>query len=183
MGEGLVYAGSVRRPGEIWMLDGHRIAGVHFHEDCLKQGFRCVFHNQSRHYMSDLPLLYRDDRNIFERICEHGIGHPDPDQFEYWEASGNIGADVHGCDGCCASPNVPNSDGEVPCGEPECDLFVFSAEDTYCDNHIRDEWGVTNEECDCSTGPIMVCSAHMTLWSNAVKSRRDHPSNDRRRTT
>jgi hypothetical protein len=30
-----------------------------------------------------------------ERICDHGVGHPDPDEFmaDVW---------VHGCDGCCA---------------------------------------------------------------------------------
>jgi len=109
--DGLVYAGLVRRPGEIWMLDGHRIAGVHFREDCQAQGHRCVFHNQSRHHMSDLPLLYRDDRNIFERICEHGVGHPDPDQFEYWESIGREIEAVHGCchKGCCVDEEKASS--------------------------------------------------------------------------
>jgi hypothetical protein len=33
-----------------------------------------------------------------ERICDHGIGHPDPDDIrvrERWDEG------VHGCDGCC----------------------------------------------------------------------------------
>jgi hypothetical protein len=33
-----------------------------------------------------------------ERICEHGIGHPDPDQIMRDEAGW-----VHGCDGCCSN--------------------------------------------------------------------------------
>ena len=38
---------------------------------------------------------WRYDRNFMERICVHGVGHPDPD-----------GADadpLHACDGCCMS--------------------------------------------------------------------------------
>jgi hypothetical protein len=33
-----------------------------------------------------------------ERICEHGIGHPDPDDRRI-----RTGEDMgdHGCDGCC----------------------------------------------------------------------------------
>jgi len=31
---------------------------------------------------------YRDDRDIWENICPHGIGHCDG---------------VHGCDGCCSA--------------------------------------------------------------------------------
>ena len=52
--------------------------------------------------MRGWPLLWRDLRGIFERTCEHGIGHPDPDQFDYWEKIGTSFETVHGCDGCCA---------------------------------------------------------------------------------
>jgi hypothetical protein len=33
-----------------------------------------------------------------ERICPHGIGHPDPDD----PAFKNPIEGVHGCDGCCS---------------------------------------------------------------------------------
>lgn len=39
---------------------------------------------------------WRADRRIMERLCKHGIGHPDPDSRD---PDG-----THGCDGCCISP-------------------------------------------------------------------------------
>lgn len=47
------------------------------------------------HHMAGWPRHYRGDRGIWERICPHGIGHPDPDQPL------DNGRGVHGCDGCC----------------------------------------------------------------------------------
>lgn len=46
------------------------------------------------------PQNWRSDRGIMERICEHGVGHPDPDDPK----AGNKYEAVHGCDGCCARP-------------------------------------------------------------------------------
>jgi len=50
--------------------------------------------------MSEWPIIWRDDRATFERICEHGVGHPDPDQFPFWEETNQMYQAVHGCDGC-----------------------------------------------------------------------------------
>jgi len=56
--------------------------------------------------MDDLPLHWRGDRGIFERICEHGVGHPDPDTMDH--IANTRGAreaeseSIHGCDGCCS---------------------------------------------------------------------------------
>jgi len=47
--------------------------------------------------MRDWPVYWRDDRKIVERICVHGIGHPDPDQADFLIDAGM----THGCDGCC----------------------------------------------------------------------------------
>jgi len=98
------HIATAKRPGEIWQMDnGYRLGGVHFVGDCM--GEHCVIHNPSNHVMSEFPLHWRDDRLIFERICPHGIGHPDPDQSSHWEATmdeddaGAMG--IHGCDGCC----------------------------------------------------------------------------------
>lgn len=33
-----------------------------------------------------------------ERICKHGIGHPDPDDLK---VQSSWAEGVHGCDGCC----------------------------------------------------------------------------------
>ena len=53
----------------------------------------CTIHNRSDHSMRSFPQVYRWDKALMERICPHGIGHPDPDE---------INPDtVHGCEGCC----------------------------------------------------------------------------------
>ncbi len=44
--------------------------------------------------MREWPQNYRSDLNMMERICPHGVGHPDPDDI-YGVYDG------HGCDGCC----------------------------------------------------------------------------------
>lgn len=62
----------------------------------------CVIHRPSEHHMRGWPLNWRWDRGIFERICEHGIGHPDPDDAAYRHSVGDHDT-VHGCDGCCAA--------------------------------------------------------------------------------
>lgn len=68
------------------------IENVHTPDRCA--GHHCVIHNPSDHHMRGWPLNWRDDWGIMERICPHGIGHPDPD---------DIGDGVHSCDGCCRS--------------------------------------------------------------------------------
>lgn len=67
----------------------------------------CALHAPSDHHMVTWPLHWRGDRLILERICEHGVGHPDPDDAAYRRrfTPGN-GDSVHGCDGCCATPNM-----------------------------------------------------------------------------
>lgn len=77
------------------------LVNVHPPERCA--GRACVVHNPSDHHMVGWPLNWRDDRGIMERVCPHGIGHPDPDDLAY-RVSIRRGGDVHGCDGCCATP-------------------------------------------------------------------------------
>ncbi len=96
----------VRGEKNVWKLPGgDYLKSVHDKKLCV--GRNCVIHNPSKHKMSDWPLQYRWDRDFFERICEHGAGHPDPDQFDYWREIGVLGIeDIHGCDGCCTG-NLP----------------------------------------------------------------------------
>lgn len=61
-------------------------------------------HAPTRHHMRAWPVHWRSDRGIIERLCEHGCGHPDPDQYPYWRATGQEYLAVHGCDGCCEPP-------------------------------------------------------------------------------
>jgi hypothetical protein len=65
---------------------------VHAREYC--QGEHCPIHNPSERAKAIGITHYRFDREIMERICEHGIGHPDPDAITDDDG-------VHGCDGCC----------------------------------------------------------------------------------
>lgn len=81
---------------EVELHDG-RILKTHGVVDC--GGDICVIHNQTQHHMVDWPLNWRWDREIMERMCPHGIGHPDPDDNRI-RTGLDIG--VHGCDGCCA---------------------------------------------------------------------------------
>ena len=83
---------------------GTELVNVHdFSPDCIK--FNCTIHHPSVHSIRNLPLLWRSDRFLFERICRHGTGHPDPDNIEYIRRTrGGAWADleaIHGCDGCC----------------------------------------------------------------------------------
>jgi len=32
------------------------------------------------------------------RVCTHGIGHPDPDEYRIVQG---LDEGIHGCDGCC----------------------------------------------------------------------------------
>lgn len=48
------------------------------------------------------PIQWRNDKSTAERVCEHGLGHPDPDDVGYHRRQGRD-VTVHGCDGCCAA--------------------------------------------------------------------------------
>lgn len=66
----------------------------------------CVIHKPSDHAMKDFPTHWRADRRLMERICPHGVGHPDPDAIAFIRRTrGDKAAEVesvHGCDGCCS---------------------------------------------------------------------------------
>ena len=105
-GQHPVLASTLRgEEGEVYMTGtGQELRGVHERGDCV--GVHCVIHNPSDHPLRDRPTHWREDRGLMERICEHGIGHPDPDHLAATEHfRGKEAADaegVHGCDGCCS---------------------------------------------------------------------------------
>jgi hypothetical protein len=68
-------------------------------------GPHCWVHNPSPHHMVTWPVRWRDDKSVAERVCEHGLGHPDPDDVTYNLRSGRD-VRVHGCDGCCGSAPI-----------------------------------------------------------------------------
>lgn len=84
--------------GRVELESGQTLVNVHDAGECA--GEFCCIHNPSEHSMRGFPRLWRNDwGGMMERLCPHGIGHPDPD----WLAGKNPADmfDVHGCDGCC----------------------------------------------------------------------------------
>lgn len=75
-------------------------ARFYTHDASKCNGQPCPAHNPSKHHMRKWPVNYRIDRGITERICKHGVGHPDPDCTRGKKDS------VHGCDGCCHSKGM-----------------------------------------------------------------------------
>lgn len=65
---------------------------VHSKRDCFMKA-KCPIHNKSDHFMRDFKQVFRFDAGFMERECEHGVGHPDPDD--------TFAPGIHGCDGCC----------------------------------------------------------------------------------
>lgn len=86
---------------------------VHSVNVCQKDGpRRCVIHAPTNHHMRSWTVLFRADRSMLcERLCEHGVGHPDPDDIEWRPESEAAG--VHGCDGCCHPPHQKEKTSEV----------------------------------------------------------------------
>lgn len=99
------YAKKVGVPVEtVWQLENTEQVLFYVHPFDACKGDTCVLHKMTDHRMRSFPQYWRSDRRIMERICPHGVGHPDPDQYDFWRVS--LGKDwkwetVHGCDGCC----------------------------------------------------------------------------------
>lgn len=83
---------------ELVVLEGGEQLYTHPADDCFAQLGPCTIHNRTEHSMRTFPQHWRDDRGIMERICPHGVGHPDPDDFRVRTVKHE---GVHGCDGCC----------------------------------------------------------------------------------
>lgn len=79
------------------LVGGERLT-THDKEQCV--GEFCTIHKNSDHHMKAWPQHWRADRAIMERTCEHGVGHPDPDDPKFRDKYER----VHGCDGCCKPP-------------------------------------------------------------------------------
>lgn len=87
---------------EDWVSGTGQKLKVHDRSKC--EGCFCPIHTPSDHHMRDWPLHWRGDRSIMERMCPHGIGHPDPDDFKIKTSIHDDG--THGCDGCCNENHV-----------------------------------------------------------------------------
>lgn len=98
----------MKHPPQDWMFEGSWVDGdydivvlydgrwLHTHGSKKCGGNPCPIHNQSDHHMRSWPQNWRPDCRLMERMCEHEIGHPDPDGLRSFTG--------HTCDGCCADP-------------------------------------------------------------------------------
>lgn len=99
------------RPGTLttWTTGTGQVLVVHRETAACKEG--CVVHHPSDHTLSWARTNWRDDTGIMERVCPHGIGHPDPDSLAHVKRSrGKKEAEtssIHGCDGCCRPVKIP----------------------------------------------------------------------------
>lgn len=86
-------------------IGGEKWRAVHDGKAC--KGRTCIIHNPSKHNMRNWRMHLRET-GLVERICDHGIGHPDPDSAEFFNQFGPEGSrgtwGIHGCDGCCVEP-------------------------------------------------------------------------------
>ncbi len=90
---------------EHYLTGTNQVVSVHTENKCA--GEHCCIHNPSNHHMKDWPTNWRQDLGIMERMCEHGIGHPDPDALAFVRKTNPKLAEalgIHGCDGCCCPP-------------------------------------------------------------------------------
>lgn len=80
---------------------------MRYHNVGACEGRHCAIHDPSPHHMRTWPITVRET-GLVERMCPHGVGHPDPDSVVWMEENagdGNKGTwGVHGCDGCCSKP-------------------------------------------------------------------------------
>lgn len=93
----------VERSNEYVTGVGQILVNIHSKDQC-KSG-NCVIHNPSIHEMLSWPTLFREE-GLMERVCEHGVGHPDPDSLAFFESQGIKNMGIHGCDGCCTSDGL-----------------------------------------------------------------------------
>lgn len=81
---------------EDWIDDfGTKVVNVHNENECF--GPTCAIHRNTHHHMELDPQRWNPKENYIERVCQHSVGHPDPDDFL------NL-LRAHDCDGCCLKP-------------------------------------------------------------------------------
>lgn len=89
-----------------WGTLEHRTGEIRVHDPQKCAGTPCSIHNRSAHSMRAFPQHWRGDRGLMERMCPHGVGHPDPDHLAHVRATRGdeaaVTESIHGCDGCCA---------------------------------------------------------------------------------
>jgi len=78
------------------------------HDPALCAGRTCSRHHPSLHHMRTWPRVWRQSYGYSDRMCPHGLGHPDPDDVVHLQALGGART-AHACDGCCIAPLAPGT--------------------------------------------------------------------------
>ena len=97
-------------------LGGGLVLKTHSSAVCGPTRYPCCIHKPSDHPLRDAPLNWREERKLMERVCAHGLWHPDPDDLSFKRRSmrpetyHNGAYGIHDCDGCCRFIII---DGEV----------------------------------------------------------------------
>lgn len=87
---------------DVVMLEGGRaLVDVHSPTACADQPWGCWIHRPFAWALASAPVKWRSDRGIAERVCAHGVGHPDLQAQIYAARVDHRDISVHGCDGCC----------------------------------------------------------------------------------
>ena len=73
------------------------------HDPAFCVGRRCSRHHPSEHHMRTWPKVWREHYGYSDRMCSHGVGHPDPDDVVHLQGSREV-VTAHPCDGCCIAP-------------------------------------------------------------------------------
>jgi hypothetical protein len=60
-----------------------RVLVTHPRSQCQGRDLPCCIHSPSDHRMRGWRMNWRDDTGVMERLCEHGVGHPDPDHLAH----------------------------------------------------------------------------------------------------
>lgn len=84
---------------------GQTLVNVHPRLECV--GEWCPIHRPMPGPWSNWPRQWSDERDIMERVCPHGIGHPVAEMYQ-WAMERGRGFDlVHGCcSSCICSPRA-----------------------------------------------------------------------------
>lgn len=79
------------------------------------EGRNCVIHNPSDHALKDAPIDWDPGTRRTNRICTHGVHHPDPDHLSFvYETYGMfewMQHKHHRCDGCCKTEPAGPTEG------------------------------------------------------------------------
>ena len=87
--------------GDLVAVSNGMLGHVHSSSSCQGQPWGCWIHDPRPHPLDKAPVRWRDDKSTAERICDHGVGHPDPQDAAFWWNTQGRDVTIHGCDGCC----------------------------------------------------------------------------------